>query len=79
VRISILSLVVVVASICLGPPSAAAYVGPGAGISVIGSLLALLAAIAAAILGFLWFPLRRLMRKRKLTVADEKEKRESQT
>ena len=47
------------------PTAALAYVGPGAGLSVIGSLLAFLAAIVVAVLGFLFFPIRRLLRKRK--------------
>ncbi len=42
-----------------------AYVGPGIGLSAIGSFLALLAAIVIAIFGFLWFPFKRLLRKRK--------------
>ena len=51
----------------LGPPTTSfAYVGPGAGLSIIGSLLAFLAAIVVGIFGFLWFPIRRFLRKRKL-------------
>jgi ABC-type bacteriocin/lantibiotic exporter with double-glycine peptidase domain len=50
----------------LGQPATAfAYVGPGAGLSIIGSLLALFAAIVIGIFGFIWFPIRRLLRKRK--------------
>ena len=50
----------------LGQPATAfAYVGPGAGLSIIGSLLAFLAAIVVGIFGFLWFPIRRFLRKRK--------------
>ena len=50
----------------LGLPAISyAYVGPGAGLSIIGSLLAFLAAIIVGISGFLWFPIRRLMKKRK--------------
>lgn len=50
----------------LGQPATAfAYVGPGAGLSIIGSLLAIVAAIVVGIFGFLWFPVRRLLRKRK--------------
>ena len=45
--------------------SALAYVGPGAGITVIGSALALVAAVAFAIVGFLWYPLRKWSRRRK--------------
>ncbi len=47
------------------PATASAYVGPGAGLSIIGSLLAFLAAIVIGIFGFLWFPIRRILRKRK--------------
>lgn len=46
--------------------TAFAYVGPGAGLSVIGSLLAFFAAIIVGIFGFLWFPIRRFLRKRKM-------------
>ena len=54
------------AALCLLAPSVAhAYVGPGAGISAVGSLLALVAAVIVAIFGFLWFPIKRLMRKKK--------------
>jgi hypothetical protein len=43
----------------VAPPLAHAYVGPGVGISAIGSFLALLGAILLAIVGFVWFPLKR--------------------
>jgi hypothetical protein len=45
----------------------AAYVGPGAGLSALGSLLALLAAVVVAIAGFLWYPIKRLLGKRRAT------------
>lgn len=61
----------------LGQPAISyAYVGPGAGLSIIGSLLAFLAAIVIGIFGFIWFPIRRLLRKRKLVaeqIRDEPE------
>ncbi len=44
---------------------AAAYVGPGAGISVLGSLLGILATIFVAIGAILFWPIRKLMRRRK--------------
>ena len=44
---------------------AQAYLGPGAGLSAIGSAIALLAAILIAIVGFLWFPLKRMMARKK--------------
>lgn len=40
-----------------------AYIGPGTGISAIGSFLALIAAVLVAILGFIWYPLKRLLRR----------------
>jgi hypothetical protein len=49
----------------LQPATAIAYVGPGAGLSIVGSLLAFFAAIIVGIFGFLWFPIRRVLRKRK--------------
>lgn len=39
-----------------------AYLGPGGALSAIGSFLALLAAAILALLGFVWYPLRRLRR-----------------
>lgn len=45
---------------CLVAP-AAAYVGPGAGLSVIGSAFAFLGVIFLLVLGFLWYPFKRLL------------------
>ncbi len=42
-----------------------AYVGPGAGISAIGSLLALIGAVLLAIIGFVWYPVKRMLKRRK--------------
>lgn len=47
------------------PAIALAYIGPGAGISAIGSLLALLAAVLLAIVGFVWYPAKRFLKKRR--------------
>jgi hypothetical protein len=43
---------------------ALAYIGPGSGISVVGSLLGLLATIALAFGAVLLWPYRRMMKKR---------------
>jgi hypothetical protein len=40
-----------------------AYVGPGAGLTLIGSLLAVVAAAALAIIGLVMFPIRLAMKK----------------
>lgn len=42
-----------------------AYIGPGAGISVLGSLLSIFATIFVAIGAVLFWPLRKLMKRRK--------------
>lgn len=47
------------------PQPAMAYVGPGAGIAALGALLAIIAGVIAAIFGFLWYPIKRLLQKRK--------------
>lgn len=39
---------------------AAAYIGPGAGITAIGTAIALVGAIILAIVGFIWYPVKRL-------------------
>jgi hypothetical protein len=44
------------------PTIAVAYGGPGSVISGIGAFLAVLAAVAAAILGFIWYPAKKLVR-----------------
>ena len=48
------------------PVTIYAYVGPGAGISFIGALWAVIVAILLAIGGFLAWPIRTILRKRKL-------------
>lgn len=44
---------------------ALAYIGPGAGISVLGSLLSILATIFVAIGAIIFWPLRKFMKRRK--------------
>lgn len=44
---------------------AQAYIGPGAGLTAIGSFLALILAVVVAIVGFLWYPIKRMLKKRK--------------
>jgi len=57
---AVLALLVAILAL---PDPALAYVGPGAGLSALGSLLALVGAIALAIVGFVWYPVKRLMRR----------------
>jgi hypothetical protein len=46
---------------------AEAYVGPGAGLTVIGGAIAFLVAIVLAVLGFVWYPIKRLLKRNKRT------------
>jgi hypothetical protein len=39
-----------------------AYVGPGAGLSAIGTIIAFVAAVVLMIVGFLWYPIKRLFK-----------------
>lgn len=50
---------------CVAPAIAEAYVGPGAGLSAIGSVLALILGFFVAILGFVWYPVKRLIKGKK--------------
>lgn len=54
------------------PHTAAAYVGPGAGLSLLGALWGLLLAIGAAFALIAIWPLRRLMRRRAVRAAAER-------
>lgn len=41
-----------------------AYIGPGAGLTAIGAAFAFVGAILLAIVGFIWYPIKRLLRAR---------------
>ena len=44
---------------------AQAYMGPGAGLSAIGSVVALIGGLALMLVGFLWYPFKRILKRRK--------------
>jgi hypothetical protein len=60
------------------PIPAQAYVGPGAGLSVIGALFALVAACALAVVGVIWYPFKKLLRKRKASSVNASEMADKQ-
>ena len=47
----------------------AAYIGPGSGLSAIGAVLAVIAGLFVAIFGFVWYPIKRLLRAMKSSSA----------
>ncbi len=53
------------------PTLSLAYVGPGAGITFLGALWAVITAIVLAIGGFLVWPIRAYIRRRKLNKQDK--------
>ncbi len=63
--------ILIIASCSLLSVCAQAYVGPGAGLSAIGSILAFLGALFLLIVGFLWYPIKRLLKGKKQKEAQE--------
>ena len=51
--------------------STLAYIGPGAGISVLGSLLGILVTIGLAMVAIIMWPIRKMMKKRKAAATAE--------
>jgi ATP/ADP translocase len=62
-RAYLISTLCVLAGLVLST-QAQAYMGPGAGLSAIGSFFSVIAAFFFALVGFVWYPVRRLLRKR---------------
>ena len=64
---------ILLAALVLAAPTAAfAYVGPGLGLGAIASFFALVGAVLMGIVGFVWYPFKRLMRaRRQRTVQDD--------
>ena len=63
----VLAAVTVMLAMAVSSP-ALAYIGPGAGISAIGTFFAVIGAVVLLIVGFLWYPVKRMLRKRKTPV-----------
>ena len=53
----------------LQPTVALAYIGPGLGVGVISSVLGFVASLAMAVVALLWYPIKRLFRRRKPSIA----------
>jgi hypothetical protein len=62
-------LALVAGLIVTSPGVAHAYIGPGAGVTVLGALWAVIAAIVLALGGLLLWPIRVMMRRRKQPAA----------
>ena len=53
------------AILVLEPSMAQAYIGPGLGAGVISAVLGFVAAVAMAFVALVWYPIKRLFRKRR--------------
>ena len=70
-KLSVSLVAPLAAALCSFPVSAYAYLGPGAGISAVGSVLAVVFALFAAIVGFVWYPVKRIFRKKRPSDAQQ--------
>ena len=50
---------------CLISTTSFAYLGPGVGIGVISATIGIIIAVFAALFGLIWFPIERLLKRRK--------------
>lgn len=55
---------IVIVLLLFSTATAHAYVGPGLGLGVIGAILGTLLTVVLAIAGLIWYPVKRLRRKK---------------
>lgn len=61
-RLTVLALAIAVLAV---PAQALAYIGPGLGAGAIGAVLGVLGSIFLGLFAIIWYPIKRLMKKRK--------------
>jgi hypothetical protein len=66
-------LTMVVTCLMVVERDAYAYIGPGAGMTAIGTVVAFIGAILFAIVGFVWYPIKRLIGMMRQKGADQQE------
>jgi hypothetical protein len=66
-------LTMVVTCLMVVERDAYAYIGPGAGMTAIGTVVAFIGAILFAIIGFVWYPIKRLIGMVRQKGADQQE------
>ena len=60
-------LIAAVIAVAAAPTAALAYIGPGAGLGALGSFFALVGAVFLGVLGFIWYPVKKLLRAMRKT------------
>jgi protein-S-isoprenylcysteine O-methyltransferase Ste14 len=68
----------VIVLLCAFSSLAHAYVGPGAGLSAIGSVLVFIGACLLVLVGFVWYPVKRLLKKNKAPASEKESAPEGQ-
>ncbi|MGD9200749.1 MAG: hypothetical protein PVI26_04225 [Chitinispirillia bacterium] len=63
-------LLKIVFLLCLAVSYIWAYVGPGTGLTAVGTALGLIVAVLLLLIGFVWFPLKKIFGKKKETEPD---------
>jgi uncharacterized membrane protein len=58
-------------ALALAPAPVFAYIGPSAGLGAIATLIAILLGIILLIVGFLWYPLKRALKKKQEKTTSE--------
>lgn len=64
--------------VMLAPTSALAYIGPGAGLGAIATFFAVALGILLLLVGFLWYPLKRILKKQRHTETEDEPKSNDQ-
>ena len=57
------SLVLAFLGLLAATTPAAAYIGPGAGLGAIGTVIAVIGAVLLMLVGFIWYPVKRMIKK----------------
>ncbi|WP_205700620.1 hypothetical protein [Croceicoccus sediminis] len=65
------ALAAITLALFAGASPAHAYMGAGAGLSAIGSVLSFIGVVLLMIVGFVWYPVKRLLRRKRANAAME--------
>ncbi|MDH3691758.1 MAG: hypothetical protein OEU36_20135 [Gammaproteobacteria bacterium] len=74
-----LQLIVLLSLMFLLVEDAAAYVGPGLGLGVIGVIFGVIATVLLGIIGLVWYPFKRLLKKKKLQKSEQEQEQEQES
>jgi len=58
----------------MSPATAFAYLGPGLGLGAVGTVIGILAAVVLLTVGLVWYPVKRMLKKRSKSVKSAEDK-----